>query len=133
MHACIYVLVFKYFLLFSDVLILVVISHAIFPCCTIFLLLLDYLVYETLYGLERYYQVLHGPITIAIDCNFLFLLIFEEKWPNYAAGSKYAPSSDSFWVRRLFKYMRACFLCPKCDNYACLHTRQDPNELHLKR
>ena len=29
--------------------------------------------------------------------------------------------------------MRAGFLCPKCDNFACLHTRQDQNELHLKR
>ena len=24
------------------------------------------------------------------------------------------------------------FLCPKCDNFACLHSRQDQNELHLK-
>ena len=29
--------------------------------------------------------------------------------------------------------MRASFLCLKCDNFACLHTRQDQNELHLKR
>ena len=29
--------------------------------------------------------VQHGPITIAIDCNGLFLLIFEEKWNNYAS------------------------------------------------
>ena len=29
--------------------------------------------------------------------------------------------------------MRASFLCPKCDNFACLHTCQDQNELHLKR
>ena len=29
--------------------------------------------------------------------------------------------------------MRADFLYPKCDNFACLHTRQDQNELHLKR
>ena len=29
--------------------------------------------------------------------------------------------------------MRAVFLCPKRDNFACLHTRQDQNELHLKR
>ena len=46
--------------------------------------------------------VQHGPITIAIDCNDLFLLIFEENWPNYASGPKSAPNSDSFWVRRLF-------------------------------
>ena len=29
--------------------------------------------------------------------------------------------------------MRARILCPKCDNFTCLHTRQDQNELHLKR
>ena len=32
-----------------------------------------------------------------------------------------------------FQCMRAGFLCPKCDNFASLHTRQDQNELHLKR
>ena len=32
------------------------------------------------------------------------------------------------------KCMRAGFLCPKCDNFAYWHTRQDQNdELHLKR
>ena len=46
--------------------------------------------------------VQHCPITIAIDCNGLSLLIFEEKWPNYASGPKSALNSDSFWVRRLF-------------------------------
>ena len=44
----------------------------------------------------------HGPITIAIDCNGLSLLIFEENWPNYDSGPKSIPNSDSFWVRRLF-------------------------------
>ena len=39
--------------------------------------------------------VQHGPITIAIDCNGLSLLIFEEKWPNYASGTKFAPNSDT--------------------------------------
>ena len=37
--------------------------------------------------------VQHGPITIALDCNGLSLLIFEEKWPNYASGPKSAPNS----------------------------------------
>ena len=46
--------------------------------------------------------VQHGPITIAIDCNGLFLLIFEEKWPNYASGPKSPPNSDTFWMLRLF-------------------------------
>ena len=44
--------------------------------------------------------VQHSPITIAIDCNGHSLSIFEEKWPNYASGPKYAPKSDSFWVNR---------------------------------
>ena len=46
--------------------------------------------------------VQQGPITIAIDCNGLSLLIFEEKWPNYASGPKSAPNSGSFWVSWLF-------------------------------
>ena len=46
--------------------------------------------------------VQHGPITNAIACNGLTLLIFEEKWPNYASGSKSAPNSGSFRMRRLF-------------------------------
>ena len=46
--------------------------------------------------------VQHGPITIAIDCNGLSLLIFKEKCLNYAVGPKSAPNSDSFWVRRFF-------------------------------
>ena len=39
------------------------------------------------------------PIPIAIDCNGLSLLIFEEKWPNYAPWPKSALNSDSFCVR----------------------------------
>ena len=46
--------------------------------------------------------VQHGPITIAIDCNGFSLLIFEERFPNYASGPKSAPKRYSFWVRRLF-------------------------------
>ena len=54
----------------------------------------------------------HGPITIAIDCNGHSLLIFEEKWPNYASGPKSAPNSDSFWVRRLFNVCVRVFCAP---------------------
>ena len=32
-----------------------------------------------------------------------------------------------------FQSMRAGFLYPKCDNFACLYTHQDQNELQLKR
>ena len=54
----------------------------------------------------------HGTITIAIECNGLSLLIFEEKCQNYASGPKSAPNSDSFWVRRLFN------VCVNLDSYA---------------
>ena len=77
--------------------------------------------------------VQHGPISITIDSNGLSLLIFEEKWLNYAYGSKSAPSSDSIWMRRLFNIWVLFFLCPKLDNLACLHTCPDRNEFHLKR
>ena len=56
--------------------------------------------------------VQHGPITIAIDCNGLLLLIFEEKWPNYTSRPKSAPNSDSFWVRRLFNVCVRVFCAP---------------------
>ena len=46
--------------------------------------------------------VQYGPITIAINCKAHFLLIFGEKWPNYASDPKSAPYSDLFWVLRLF-------------------------------
>ena len=32
-----------------------------------------------------------------------------------------------------FQSMREGFLYPKCYNFFCLHTRQDQDELHLKR
>ena len=54
----------------------------------------------------------HGPITIAIDCNGLSLLISEEKWPNYVSGSKSAPNSYSFWVRGLFNVCVRVFCAP---------------------
>ena len=54
----------------------------------------------------------HGPITITIDCNGLSLLIFEEKWLNYASGLKSTPNSDSFWVRRLFNVCVRIFCAP---------------------
>ena len=68
-----------------------------------------------------------------IDYNGLSLLIFKEKWHNYISESKFAPNSDSFLGASAFQFMRAGFLCSKYDNFAYLHTRQDQNELHLKR
>ena len=90
--------------------------------------------------------VQHDPIMIATDCNGLSLLIFEEKWSNYTSGAKFTPNSDSFciWTKirtkqwlflgaSAFQCMRTGFLCSKRNNFACLHTRQDQNELHLKK
>ena len=54
----------------------------------------------------------HGPITIAIDCNGLCLLIFEEKWSIYVAGPKSTLNSDSFRVRRLFNVCVRVFCAP---------------------
>ena len=67
---------------------------------------------------QKYVQ--RGLITIAIGCIGLFLLIVEEKWPNYASGPKFAPNSDSFWVRRFFN---VCVWSTetKCCQYPPLH------------
>ena len=46
--------------------------------------------------------VQHGPIMIAINFNGLSLLIFKDKWPNYASGPISTPNSDSFRLCRLF-------------------------------
>ena len=54
----------------------------------------------------------HGPLTIAIDCNALSLLIYEEKYYNYASGPKSAPNSDSFWLRRHFNLCVQVFCTP---------------------
>ena len=51
-------------------------------------------------------------ITIAIDCNGLSLLIFEEKCPNYSSGPKSAPNSDSFWLGRLLNVCVRVFYAP---------------------
>ena len=53
-----------------------------------------------------------GRITIAIDCNGLCLLIFEDKWPNYAFGPKSAANSDSVSVRRLVNVCVRVFCAP---------------------
>ena len=53
-----------------------------------------------------------GPIAIAIDCNGLSLLIFEEKWPNYASSRKSVPNSESFWERLLFNVCVLVFCAP---------------------
>ena len=72
----------------------------------------------------------HGTVTLAIDYNGGFLLIFEEKCPNDATVLKCAPNSHSLWMHRLFNLD---FLSPKSDNVAYWHSLRCGNELHLKR
>ena len=65
--------------------------------------------------LFKFYEqkfVQHNPLTIAIDCNGLCLLIFEEKWPNSASEPKSALNSDSICVRRLFNVCVRVFCTP---------------------
>ena len=56
--------------------------------------------------------VQHGAITVAIDCNGLSMLIFEEKLPNSASGPKSTTNSGPFWVRRLFNVCSRVFCAP---------------------
>ena len=63
--------------------------------------------------------VQHGPITIAIDCNGLSLLIFEEKYHNYTSVTRFGcvcfpmyacgfsePKIRQFCLFCLFTYLR---------------------------
>ena len=81
---------------------------------------------ECSFGWVARSAVQHGSITTAIECNGLSLLIFEGKWPHYA-------SRPCLRNKQWLVLGASAFLCPKCDNFACLHTCQDQNELHLKR
>ena len=44
--------------------------------------------------------------------KILSLLIFKEKFSNYASEAKSAPNSDSFWVLRLFNVCMRVFCVP---------------------
>ena len=61
--------------------------------------------------------------SISQRCSNVYTTIFV--WRNIRS----APNSASLWD----VVKRASFLCPKCDNFACLHTLQDQNEFHLKK
>ena len=76
--------------------------------------------------------VQYGLISIAIDCNGLSLLIFEEIWPNYASGPQIRTKQWPVLSASALQCMHAGFLCLKCENFACLYTRQDQNKIHLK-
>ena len=57
--------------------------------------------------------VQYDPITTALDCNGLSLLIFEEKWPNYASAPNrnlfrtFCADSRGFFLATLEEYL--CF------------------------
>ena len=76
--------------------------------------------------------VQYGAITFAIDCNGLSLLSFEENYPIMPLDQNTHQTMTRFGCVGFLMY--ACgFLCPKCENFACLHTRQGQNVLHVKR
>ena len=53
------------------------------------------------------------------------MLVFEEKWPRYASGSKSASNSDLFWVLRLFNACVRVFCVPNATIllvYISIHT-----------
>ena len=56
----------------------------------------------------------NGPIIL-----YLWIKVRTKKWLVLGASA--------------FHSMRAGFLCPKCNNFAYLHNRQDRNEHHMKR
>ena len=69
-----------------------------------------------------------------IDCVQLYLTNgFTCSCSLTVTVSSYSFSKKNGPIMPLDKCLRAGFLCPKCDNFSCLHTCQDQNELHLKR
>ena len=75
----------------------------------------------------------HGPITIDIDYNGFFFAHFRRKVAQLCLCNKIRTKQWLVLGASDFQCMRADFLCPKCDKFACLHNRQDQNELYLKR
>ena len=70
--------------------------------------------------------VQHGPITIAHTQ-------FRRKMAQLCLWTKIHTKQWLVLGASAFQCMRAGFLRLKCDNFARLHTRQDQNELHLKK
>ena len=64
--------------------------------------------------------VQHGPITIAIDCNASSCSFTKQNglWTKIRTKQWFVLGASAF------QCMRAGFLCLKCDNFACLSTRQ---------
>ena len=64
-------------------------------------LLKSNVVHVILFNFWKHKFVEHGTVTLAIDRNGGFLIIFEEKWSNDATIPKSAPNSHSLCVHRL--------------------------------
>ena len=82
-----------------------------------------------------------SKLQLTFYCNIVFYLYiiihfayFRRKMTQLCLWTKIRTKQWPVLVASAFQCMRAGFLCPKCDNFTCLHNiRQDPNELHLKR
>ena len=60
-----------------------------------------------------------------------FLAHFRRKMAQLCLWTKIRTKQWFVLGTSAFQCMCAAYLCPKCDNFACLHIRQDQNELHL--
>ena len=76
--------------------------------------------------------VQQGPILNAINCNYPLLAHYRRKLTQLCLWIKIRSKQCLVLGAAAFQCMRVDFLCLKCDNFACLHNRQDQNELHLK-
>ena len=72
-----------------------------------------------------------GPIMITIVTSLL--VHFRRKMAQLCLWAKIRTKQWLAVGVSAFQCMRPGFLCPKCDNFACWHTRQKQNEFHLKR
>ena len=78
-------------------------------------------------------QMLSISSSIVNKNSFNMLAHFRRKMAQLCLWTKIRTKQWLILGVSAFQCMRAGFLCSKCDNFACLHTHQDQNELHLKR
>ena len=70
--------------------------------------------------------VQHGPITSPLTVT-AFPCSFSKKMPQLYLWTKIRIKQWLGLGALAFQYMRASFLCPKCDNFSYLDTRQNQN------
>ena len=72
----------------------------------------------------------------AHNFKVVFLIDHTTLWQEFILQCLWTKIRTKQWLvmgASAFQCMLAAFLSPKCNNFACLHNRQDQNELHRKR